>query len=384
MRLLEFQAKELLKEKGVPVPEAELAVCLEDLENMLFPKILKAQTPVGGRGKAGAIRRVESLDEAKAQMEEILNLKVKGYPVAALLCESPAKIERELYLAFVLDKQSRKPMIMACSSGGVEIEEIARNNPAAIVKKYFDPNNVFPEYSVRSLAKALQIDDVKSLGRLIRGMISLYDEVDATLVEINPLATTDMGLMALDAKVVLDEKAAFLHGSLFDELSEQQKLLDQKIKSPTVVLAEERGLNYAPLGGDLGLIADGAGTGMLTMDMIVDAGGKPANFCEMGGLSNAEVMENAMEVLLSDHNLKVLLISLIGGMTRMDHMAEGIVRYYDHNELKIPLVVRMCGTKAEVGVPMLEDRGIPVFADLDIAVKTAVDYVRRGGNGHFD
>ncbi|MBW1700495.1 MAG: succinate--CoA ligase subunit beta [Deltaproteobacteria bacterium] len=364
MRLLEFQAKRLLAEIGIPVPRGVLVTSLKDTQKVAFPTILKAQVPVGGRG--------EHADDAASAVSQLLAATVKGYPVQALLAEEPVEVQRELYLALLVDKQRNSPLLMGFDSGGIDIEESAQKAPERLDKQYLDPVAGIQNSAARSLTKTLGLKDTKALTTFVSKIWEIFKEYDATFIEINPLAVTPKGLVALDAKVVLDDNAAYRHSDLFSELKAEQQKLDRRVKSKAEEMAAARHINYVPLGGDIGVIADGAGTGMLTLDMIHDAGGKPANFCEMGGMANAEIMHATLEVVLSNTQLRVLLISLIGGLTRMDEMAEGIVRYLDQNERTVPIVVRMCGTMAEVGLPMLRKAGVDTYEDLDAAVQAAV------------
>ena len=372
MRLLEFQAKRILKDQGIPVPKGVLVCSPEDLNQIALPAVLKAQVPVGGRGKAGAIRRVNQPKEAQTAIQELFASTVKGYPVAALLAEEPVEIKREVYIAYLIDKQVNLPLLMASSAGGVDIEEVARSSPSKIIKKHIDPILGVQDFMIRSLAKALKIDDTRSLWNLIQAMVTLFHEVDASLVEINPLAITSGGMVALDAKLILDDKAAYRHKELFETLQSEQKRLDRRKKTLPEELAEGTGVTYVPLDGDIGIIADGAGTGMLTLDLIHEFGGRAANFCEMGGLSNAGTMEKAIEVILANPRVRVLLIGLIGGMTRMDEMAEGIVQYTQKTKRDFPMAIRMVGTKADVGKAKLQEVGIEPFEDLSAAVEAAV------------
>ena len=376
MRLLEFQAKRILKDRGIPVPKGVLLSSPEDLNQIALPAVLKAQVPVGGRGKAGAIRRVNQPKEAQTAIQELFASTVKGYPVAALLAEEPVEIKREVYIAYLIDKQVNLPLLIASSAGGVDIEEVARSSPSKIIKKHIDPILGVQDFMIRSLAKALKIDDTRSLWNLIQAMVTLFHEVDASLVEINPLAITSGGMVALDAKLILDDKAAYRHKELFETLQSEQKRLDRRKKTLPEELAEGTGVTYVPLDGDIGIIADGAGTGMLTLDLIHEFGGRAANFCEMGGLSNAGTMEKAIEVILANPRVRVLLIGLIGGMTRMDEMAEGIVQYTQKTKRDFPMAIRMVGTKADVGKAKLQEVGIEPFEDLSAAVEAAVERVK--------
>jgi succinyl-CoA synthetase beta subunit len=378
MRLYEFQAKRLLAKHGIPVPESRLLTSSADVADLPLPVVLKAQVPVGGRGKAGGIRIAEGQDEAQAIFEELLGADIHGHSVQVVLAEERTEILREIYLAVLFDKAANQPLVMASGAGGVDIEQVARQTPEKIVKKHLDPFLGLPPFAIRFLAKALDIQGVSEFGAVLQAMYDLLWANDATLVEINPLVETPGGLMALDAKMVLDDKATFRHVDLFAALQAEQKTLDRTEKTRAEKLAEEHDITYVLLDGDVGLIADGAGTGMLALDLIQDAGGRPANFCEMGGLANAEVMCRAIEVVLANPQVKALLITLIGGLTRMDEMADGIVQYLSQQEAPVPLVIRMCGTQEEVGKATLQKVGIGTFDDLPQAVQSVVELAKAG------
>jgi succinyl-CoA synthetase beta subunit len=378
MRLYEFQAKRLLAEHGIPVPQSTLLRSPADAASLAFPAVLKAQVPVGGRGKAGGIRMATCAAEASVVAHGLLGSEIRGHLVGALLAEQKTEISREIYLALLLDRRSNWPMVMTSAAGGVDIEQVARENPEQIVRRPIDPFVGLQPHTTRLVAKALQIEDPGTLGTILQGMYTLLRAWDATLVEINPLAETPDGLVALDAKIMLDDKAAHRHTSQFARLRGEQQDLGRTIQSQAEQLAKERGITYVLLEGDIGLIADGAGTGMLTLDLIQDAGGQAANFCEMGGHANANVMCQAIEVVLANPRVKALMISLIGGLTRMDEMAEGIVRYLENSvgQAIVPLAVRMCGTQEEAGKATLRTVGIEPFDDLFEAVRHAVELAR--------
>jgi succinyl-CoA synthetase beta subunit len=376
VRLYEFQAKRLLAEYGIPVPDSTLLRSAADLGGLAFPLVLKVQIPAGGRGKAGGVRMASDAAAARALAEELLGSEIGGHSVRAVLAEAKADVRREIYLALLLDRRTNRPVVMASAAGGVDIEQVARQTPERIVRKPIDPCVGLPSYTARFLGKALRIQDLAALSAILQGMYSLLGACDATLVEINPLAETPDGLLALDAKIVLDDKAAYRHVAQFASLREEQRSLSHVEKSRAEQLAQERGITYVPLPGGVGLISDGAGTGMLTLDLIRDAGGRGANFCEMGGHADATVMCQAMEVVLANPRVKALLISLIGGLTRMDEMADGIVRHLEQYGTAVPLVVRMCGTQEEVGKATLRRVGIEPYDDLGAAVQRAVDLAR--------
>jgi len=377
MRLLEFQAKRIFSEHGIPVPKGTLLTSSSKATTVDCPVVLKAQVPVGGRGKAGAIRVAESASEAARATEELFGSTVKGHQVQAVLAEEKISVEKELYLAVLIDKAAKLPMLLASSAGGVNIETIGRESPEKLVKKHMHPSIGLPGYVVPYLANRFSLSDQRAeLAQILEQVLDIFYGYNASLVEINPLALTPNGLVALDAKIVLDDKAAYHHGEVFAHLEQEQNNLASYEITRAQRLAKELGVIYVPLKGDVALISDGAGTGMLALDLIKDAGGKPANFCELGGQAGTESMQQALEVVLANPDVKTLLISLIGGLTRMDEIAEGIVKYLKIHHIKIPLVVRMCGTQEEVGRAMLRRVGIETYDDLPEAVHAVVNSSR--------
>jgi succinyl-CoA synthetase beta subunit len=376
MRLYEFQAKRIFAEHGIPVPEGTVLTTPAGVGGLALPAVLKSQVPVGGRGKAGGIRTADDRAQAESAIRDLLGTELRGHSVQAILAERKTEILREIYLAVLLDQRTNQAMIMASAAGGVDIEHVARQSPEKIVKKHLDPFLGLPQFAIRTVAKPLGMQDVEEFATILRTMYDILWTYDATLVEINPLAETPNGLMALDAKMVIDDKAAFRHAGVFAQLQEEQKALDQRARTRAEQLAEEHDLAYVLLDGNVGLIADGAGTGMLGLDLIQDAGGHPANFCEMGGLANAEVMCQAIEVVLANPRVDALLITLIGGLTRMDEMADGIVHYLERHMAQVPMVIRMCGTQEELGKATLQEAGIETFDDLPTAVRAVVSLAK--------
>jgi succinyl-CoA synthetase beta subunit len=372
MRLLEFQGKRLLRDYGIRVPHGTLIDRAEDLRALSFPRILKAQVPVGGRGKSGAIQRVDCLEDAETTARRILSMEVKGWPVRALLAEKPAPCGREIYISLLPDCRSSEPVVLASAEGGVQIEEAARRECGAVLTRRIDSFLGICEHDVRAIARHIGVDAAK-LSPVLQSMWQILRKDDASLVEINPLLETPNGFLALDAKIVLDDRAAFRHRAKFDKLLKEAALLDARPRSTSERLAEAAGITYVPLSGSVGLISDGAGTGMLTLDLIQAEGGLAANFCEMGGLSNSKTMCETLRVVLADEKVESIVVSLIGGLTRMDEMAEGVIAYLgDPQSRRVPMVVRMCGTGADVGIPMLHEAGVSVYEDLLSAVRDAV------------
>ena len=378
MRLLEFQAKRVFLKHGIPVPRNVLLESSTNLENLPYPVMLKAQVPVGGRGKAGAIRPAADANQAAVVLGELLNTSIKGNLVRVVLAEEKVEVRKELYLAILIDKLARLPVIMASDAGGIDIEQVARETPTRITKKYLDPFIGLSDHTVRYLANRIGVKEYfRDFAKLAHSLFDIFRSYDGTLIEINPLAVTSNGLLALDAKVVLDDKAAYRHGDLFRTLEDEQSRSQQVNSSKAEQLAKDKGITYVPLDGNVGMISDGAGTGMLTVDLIKDAGGQAANFCELGGFGDKESMQQALEVVLANPRVKVLLISLIGGLTRMDEVADGIVAYLEGHELAVPLVVRMCGTQEQAGRATLQAVGIQALDDLPAAIRTAVETARR-------
>ena len=373
MKLYEFQGKALFREAGIPVPKGAV-VTASDREGLFAPSAVKAQVLSGGRGKAGGVVLADTPDDAAKAADAILSMELKGEQVKALLVEEKANIVAEYYLAVTFDGESRTPLFMASASGGMDIESVAEHAPEKILKLPVDPLWGLTDYKIRAMADFLGYEDRREFDGFVRKVWKLFREKDAVLVEINPLVVTDKGLLALDAKVEIDDDARSRRKQLFEAmLSEQRSLAGAEAE------ADHGTITYVPLEGDIGLISDGAGTGMLTLDLIRDMGGEAADFCEMGGLTSPEVMYDAMkEVFSGKPGIKSLLVVLIGGFNRMDEMAEGIVRYLREHPVSIPLVVRLCGTMEEEGKTIMKEAGLPVYDDLRTAVADAVRFAAGG------
>ncbi len=377
MKLLEYQAKKIFTENGIPIPEGRLIENISDLKGACFPIVLKAQIPVGGRGKAGAIRVATDKIQAQKIAADLFSAEVKGYGINTLLAEEALNIQQEIYICCINEKESCRPMYIASKEGGIDIEQLVKESPEKIIRKKIDSLIGPMEFDIRDLAARLDIPYDKAFIAVVKGLWNILRGQDATLVEINPLALTDKGLIALDGKVILDDNAGFRHKDRLMEIKSAQKGRILKQKNESEMLAEKFDISYVSLDGDIGIITDGAGTGMLTLDLVKDLGGKPANFCEMGGKAAAEAAEQTMKIVLSNPNVKSLLISLIGGLTRMDQVAEGIDAYLKKNDCQVPVAVRMCGTNAEEGIRILSVHGIEAKADLFETVKTAVQCRER-------
>lgn len=371
MKLYEFQGKELFARCGIPVPKRRLVRSFEDLETLDAPLVLKSQVLSGGRGKAGGVVVCDDIASLVQEGKRLIGSSLKGERVLALLAEEKVDILQEYYLSFVIDGELKKPLIIASAAGGMEIEKVAEEEPEKILKLSFDPLAGPSDYHFRRIADFLSLrNELKDLRKVLRAMYALFNQYDASLIEINPLVKTSAGLIALDSKINLDDDAEFRQKEIFQEFQEQQNVIQQN----NAKAKDEGTITYVPLDGNIGMISDGAGTGMLSLDLIRDFGGEAADFCEMGGLTSPDVMYQAMETVFNraTKELKSLLVILIGGFNRMDEMAEGIIRYKNDHGLSVPLFVRLCGTMETEGKKMMIDSGLPVFDDLEEAVEKAV------------
>lgn len=379
MKLYEFQGKELFARCGIPVPKRRLVRSFEDLETLDAPLVLKSQVLSGGRGKAGGVVVCDDIASLVQEGKRLIGSSLKGERVLALLAEEKVDILQEYYLSFVIDGELKKPLIIASAAGGMEIEKVAEEEPEKILKLSFDPLAGPSDYHFRRIADFLSLrNELKDLRKVLRAMYALFNQYDASLIEINPLVKTSAGLIALDSKINLDDDAEFRQKEIFQEFQEQQNVIQQN----NAKAKDEGTITYVPLDGNIGMISDGAGTGMLSLDLIRDFGGEAADFCEMGGLTSPDVMYQAMETVFNraTKELKSLLVILIGGFNRMDEMAEGIIRYKNDHGLSVPLFVRLCGTMETEGKKMMIDSGLPVFDDLEEAVEKAV--MAAEGNSH--
>ena len=374
MKLYEYEGKQLFRKYGIPVPPGMVASSVEEAvtaaQNLGLPVVLKAQVLVGGRGKAGGIVKAETLDEVEAKASRLLGSEIRGVPVNKLLVEKAVNIEKELYLSITMDRVSARPIILASAMGGVDIEEIAREHPEAIVKRPIDPLVGLKSYEPRIIAYKLGIskDHFSTFARLLQGLYKLFVDYDAELAEINPLAITDQGLLALDSKVIVDDNSLYRHGELLtgETRAERGEMTEYEEK------AAELGLAYVELDGNIGIIGNGAGLTMATMDMVSYYGGRPADFLDLGGAASHERVYKATKFLMEHPGVDVLFINIFGGITRCDEVAKGIVEAVKEVGLKKPMVVKLVGTNEEIGWKILEEVGIKVFKDMEAAAQLAV------------
>ncbi len=364
MKIHEYQAKAILAQYKVPVPRGEVAFSAEEAvaaaKKIGGSVVVKAQIHAGGRGKGGGVKVARDAAEAEELAKKILGMTLithqtgpEGRVVKRLLIEETLPIERELYLGIVLDRVQAKPVFMASAAGGMEIEEVVAKSPDLILKEAFDPDAGLAQYQARKLAFGMGIP-ATSVNAAVAAMTALaraYVAVDASLAEINPfILTKDGKVYALDAKINLDDNALYRHKDLLE-------LRDRNEEDPLEVEASTFGLNYIKLDGTVGCMVNGAGLAMATMDIIQYAGGKPANFLDVGGGASAEQVKNAFRILLSDRNVKAVLINIFGGILRCDTLATGVVSAARDLNIKVPVVVRMEGTNVELGRKILTESG---------------------------
>ncbi len=372
MKLHEYQSKQIFSKYGVPIPKGRVAATSAEAraiaEELGGRVVIKSQVLVGGRGKAGGIRLAKDPREAEEVANQILAMEIKGLPVRKVLVDEASNIKNEIYLGITNDRAARKPVIMASSAGGVEIEEVARVTPEKIIKVHVDPLLGLKDYQARDIAAGIDLprEHWKMFGQITQGLWRAYMECDATLAEINPLVITgDNHLIALDGKMVLDDNALFRHPDLAE-------LRDLDIEAPAEVEARKYGLSFIKLDGSIGCMVNGAGLAMTTMDIIKLFGGEPANFLDIGGGAGADKVAAAMRIILSDPNVKAVLFNVFGGITRCDEVARGILVALDEVKPKVPMVVRLVGTNAEEGRKLLENAKMITAETLADAAKKAV------------
>ncbi len=373
MKIHEYQAKELLRGFGVAVPRgrvvtqaADAAAAARDLGGRV---VVKAQIHAGGRGQGGGVKLAADAGEAEKAARQILGMTLvthqtgpEGRLVRKVLVEETANIARELYLGIVLDRTAGKPVFMASAAGGMEIEEVAAKDPNAILKAAFDPDAGVQPYQARGLAFGLGLPAaaLNAAVRIMTGLARAYVALDCTLAEINPLIlTADHQVVALDAKINLDDNALFRHPQL-------RELRDLNEEAPLEVEASKYGLNYIKLDGSVACMVNGAGLAMATMDIIQYAGGSPANFLDVGGGANSDQIRHAFEILLQDPAVRAVLINIFGGILRCDTLATGVVEAARAVQLKLPLVIRMEGTNVEQGRAILAASGLPITVAADM------------------
>ncbi len=373
MDLFEYQGKSLYQKFNINHPNSKLIKNLNDLNdpiNLNFPVVVKAQVQVGGRGKAGGIKVAKDINELSQYSEEILGMDIKGHKVEILLLEEASNILEEYYISFTLDRSEKKYLIMLSAEGGMDIEQVAEENPDDLVKFHVSPSEKLTSSTISELINKANLnkDHEESLSEIIENLYLMFTEGDCDLVEVNPLAITDNGVMALDSKVSLDMNAKYKH-PYFDDF-EQEIPIPESEKN-----AKEKGLNFIKLDGSVGIIGNGAGLVMSTLDVVAENGGKAANFLDIGGGAKAETVSSALEVLEADQNVKSVLINIFGGITRCDLVAEGIIEATKGKELVWPIIIRLDGTNSLEGLEILKanpNEKIFIEESMDSAAKLAV------------
>ena len=381
MNIHEYQAKEIFRKYGIPIPPGEVASTPQEAESIArkfgTTVVVKAQVHAGGRGKAGGVKLAKTPEEAKSVAAQILSLTIKGLPVKKVLVTPAADIASEAYVGIIVDRASKRPVFMASPAGGIDIEEVAAKTPDKLLKHPIDPRYGLQAYEAMQLAFFLYSDmkQVRAAAKILQQLYKAFFENGGSLAEINPLVTTPAGeVVALDAKMVIDDNE-------LDRRPDIAALRDESSEDSSEVEARKANLTFIKLDGNVGCIVNGAGLAMATMDLVKYYGGEPANFLDIGGSSNPEKVVAALRIITSDPNVKAILFNIFGGITRTDDVANGIVTAIKQNPLKVPLVIRLTGTNEEIAVKILKEHGLSAMTDMDEAVKKAVALATGGKVG---
>ncbi len=359
MDLLEYQGKQLFARHGVPVPTGQPATSVEEAvaaaDEIGYPCVVKAQVQIGGRGKAGGIKLANNREEAREHATAILGMDIRGLTVHEVWIESASQIASEYYASVIFDRSAKAPLVMLSTKGGMDIEAVADEDPDAIARLHVDPLLGFQDFHARRLAfeAGVDADVVRPVGAMLTKLYDVFIAEEATLVEVNPMIITpEREVRALDAKVTLDDNALFRH-------ADNAALRDISAEDPQERMAKERGLIYVKLDGNIGILGNGAGLVMSTLDVVDQAGGKPANFLDAGGGSKAEAITSAVEVILSNESVKAVLFNIFGGITRCDEVARGLIEAFAQINPTVPFVVRLDGTNDKEGRQLLAEANLP-------------------------
>jgi len=379
MKLYEYEAKQLFIEEGVLVPQGVLVKSVEQaldaVKKIKFPLVLKAQVLVGGRGKAGGIKVANDEYELRKIVSEMFSTKIKGESVNTILIEEKIDIEKELYLSITVDRSSRSPVILFSDMGGIDIEEIAERYPNKIIKCYIDPLIGMKNYHKLMITDHINLTQnvKKQITNILDILWKIFKKYDAELVEINPLVVTKNGnVIAVDAKIIIDDNALFRQ-LRFSKLMESER----GEYNEREIAAMKANMSYVELDGNIGIIGNGAGLVMATMDVVKYFGGSPANFLDVGGGASAERMRKALEIISSHPNVKAIFINILGGITRCDEMARGIISALEEFKIKKPIVIRLIGTNEREGREILNNYGIHAFDNMEEAARKVVELVRE-------
>ena len=378
MKLHEYQAKMIFNRHGIPITKGRVCSTASEAkaiaEELGGHVVIKAQVLIGGRGKAGGIRLAKTPKEAEDLATQILGMEIQGLPVRKILVDEAVSIAKEIYFSITNDRNMRKPVLIASSSGGMEIEEVAHQNPERVVKIYIDPLLGLRDYQARDIAAGIDLPRTfwKPFIELAHGLWMTYTDTDATLAEINPLViTTDQRMIALDGKMVIDDNALYRHADMVE-------MRDMDSEAPAEIEARKYGLSYIKLNGQIGCMVNGAGLAMATMDIIKLFGGEPANFLDIGGGASSKKVAAAFRIILSDANVKAVLINIFGGITRCDEVAKGILMAMAEVKPVVPMVVRLIGTNAEEGLRILTNANMVTVRTLAEAAEKVVQASKGG------
>jgi len=377
MKIHEYQSKRIFAKYGVPIPNGKVAIAPKDARDIAKDLggrvIIKSQVLVGGRGKAGGVKLANTPEEAEKYAADILGMDIKGLTVRKVLIDEAANIKSEIYLGITNDRAKRMPVMMVSAEGGVEIEEVARLTPEKIIKVHINPLLGLQGYQIRDIAASIELPrkNWKEFGVIASGLWQAYNKSDATLAEINPLVITDEEtLLAVDGKMLIDDSAIFRHPDIAE-------MRDTDVEAEAETIAREHDLSYIKLDGEIGCMVNGAGLAMTTMDIVKLFGGSPANFLDIGGGADAEKVGAAFRIILSDPNVKVVLINIFGGITRCDEVAKGVLEAIDEVKPDVPMVVRLVGTNAEEGRKLIADANMITAETLADAAKKAVAAAKK-------
>ena len=376
MKLQEYQAKEILNRFGAKIQPGKVAATPQEAEEIAkefnSKVVIKAQVLVGGRGKAGGIKLAQNPQEAREKAEKILGMDIKGLTVKKVLVAKAVDIAKEAYVGLILDRKSKKIVMMVSSEGGIDIEEVAKKSPEKIHKAYIDPFLGMRPYTAQHLIRQLYSDPehIKRGVELAHKLYDVFVSVDAQLVEVNPLViTSDNDMYCVDAKIILDDSALMRH-------PEFENLRDPDEYSKEELDAKKSDLSFIKLSGNIGCVVNGAGLAMATMDLIKHYGGEPANFLDVGGSSNPQKVINALEIITRDQNVRVILFNIFGGITRCDDIANGLVQAIEQSKPKVKIIARLTGTNETEGRKILKQAKIPVFSSMDEVVIEAIKIVK--------
>ncbi|MHA2406420.1 MAG: ADP-forming succinate--CoA ligase subunit beta [Candidatus Hermodarchaeia archaeon] len=381
MRLFEYEAKEAFRQVGLPLPSSGVATTAEEAaaiaKDLGCPVVIKVQVLAGGRGKAGGIKFADTPKEAKTIAAKLLKMTIHEYPVHRVLVEQRLDIQQEIYLGITIDRGRRRPVAICSAMGGVDIEQVAEEHPDKIARFWIDPILGLREFEARNIAKNAGFEGkamVKVAGILLR-LWQVFIRNDAELTEINPLIVTSEGeYIAADARLNVDDNSLFRHKKLADRVSSgvsEQTELEQR--------AQKQGMTYVELAGNIGIIGNGAGLVMATMDAVKYYGGAPANFLDVGGGATADRMSQALDIVLSHPDVKAVFVNILGGITRCDEIAQGLVESQENLPQQVPIVIRMIGTREKEGAAILEAAEIPFLDSMDTAAKRVVKLAPKGG-----